>query len=57
MTKKSIIKFVFERNNLSHIQNISRLRIHEDRNLKKGLRLNRNERVLDFPKNLLYNAT
>ena len=53
MSKKSKIKFVFERNNLSHIQNISRLRIHEDRNLKKGLRLNRNERVLDFPKNLL----
>ncbi len=53
MSNKSKSKFVFERNHLSHIKNILRLRIYEDRNLKKGLRLNRNERVLDFPKNLL----
>ena len=46
-------KFIFESKKLSHITSIIRTRIAEDRNLSKGLRLNRNERVLNFPKNLL----
>ena len=36
-----------------NIQKVERLRISENRDLNKGLRLNRNEKVEDFPKNLL----
>ena len=32
---------------------IKRMRILENRDLKKGIRLNRNERVEDFPKGML----
>lgn len=41
-------EFIFNRLNL-----INRLRILENRDLKKGLRLNRNERVEDFPRDIL----
>ena len=43
-------KFVFEKNSLSQID---RIRIKENRDLKKGIRLNRNERVDNFEKNIL----
>ena len=48
-------KFIFDTKELKHINSIFRTRIAEDRNLSKGLRLNRNERVLNFSKNLLSN--
>ena len=48
-------KFIFESKKLLHTNSIIRTRIVEDRNLSKGLRLNRNERVLNFSKNLLSN--
>jgi len=53
MVKNLKRKFVFERAILQHTKNIFRTRIKEDRNLKKGIRLNRNERVLDYPNSLL----
>ena len=43
-------KFVFEKKELSFIK---RLRIPENRDLKNGLRLNRNERVDNFEKSIL----
>ena len=47
--RKNINKlFIYE-----NIQQVERLRIPENRDLNKGVRLNRNERVEDFPKNLL----
>ena len=48
MKKKLNKKFVF-----SEIKSTKRVRIKENRDLIKGIRLNRNERVDDFPKNLL----
>ena len=48
-------KFIFESKKLLHAASIIRTRIAEDRNLSKGLRLNRNERVLNFSKSLLSN--
>tara|TARA_A100001011_G_scaffold16199_2_gene16808 strand:- start:7184 stop:8257 length:1074 start_codon:yes stop_codon:yes gene_type:complete len=41
--------------NLSHLKSLRRERIPENRDLKKGLRLNRNERVSPWPKNYLKN--
>jgi len=46
-------KFIFERANLNYLKNINRMRIGENRNLVKGIRMNRNERVEDFDKNTL----
>ena len=43
-------KFVFEKKELSFVK---RLRIPENRDLKNGLRLNRNERVDNFEKSIL----
>ena len=45
--------FIFERKNLNYLKNIKRIRIFENRNLTKGIRMNRNERVLDFDQNIL----
>ena len=39
--------------NFNHYKQIKRVRISENRNLKKGIRLNRNERVENFKKNIL----
>ena len=41
-------EYVFERLNY-----FKRMRIAEDRDLVNGLRLNRNERVEDFPKDII----
>ena len=38
-------KFIYDRKHLTHTKNIIRTRINEERNLVKGIRLNRNERV------------
>ena len=38
-----------------HLKNLKRFRIAEGRNLKKGLRLDRNEKVDLWPKNFIYN--
>ena len=37
----------------NYLENIKRIRITENRNLTQGIRMNRNERVLDFDQNLL----
>ena len=50
MKKYKNKKFIFERSNFVHLLNFRRIRIPENRDLKKGLRLNRNERVENFPK-------
>jgi histidinol-phosphate aminotransferase len=39
--------------NLSHLKDIRRLRIPENRDLSRGLRLNRNEKVTGWPKDFL----
>jgi histidinol-phosphate aminotransferase len=46
-------KFIYDRKHLTHTKNIIRTRINEERNLAKGIRLNRNERVEGYPKRLL----
>ena len=46
-------KFIFERKKFNYLENIKRVRITENRNLTQGIRMNRNERVLDFDQNLL----
>ena len=38
-----------------HLKHIKRIRVAEGRNLKKGLRLDRNEKVDLWPKNFIYN--
>ena len=43
-------KYIFEQ----QFNNIERIRIPENRDLKFGLRLNRNERVENFPKKLFH---
>ena len=47
--------FIYNQRFLEIAKKTKRIRIYEDRNLKKGIRLNRNERVLDFPKNIFIN--
>ena len=42
--------FIFDKKKISIV---NRVRIAENRDLKKGLRLNRNERVENFEKNIL----
>ena len=37
-----------------HLKNLKRIRVAEGRNLKKGLRLDRNEKVDLWPKNFIY---
>ena len=39
-----------------HLKNLKRIRVAEGRNLKKGLRLDRNEKVDLWPKNFIYNV-
>ena len=52
-TKSDNKKFIFERKKFNYLENIKRVRITENRNLTQGIRMNRNERVLDFDQNLL----
>jgi len=52
-TKINNKKFIFERRSLNYLKKIKRIRISENRNLEKGIRMNRNERVLDFNQKIL----
>ena len=52
-TKSDNKKFIFEIKKFNYLENIKRIRIAENRNLAQGIRMNRNERVLDFDQNLL----
>jgi len=51
-TKSGNKKFIFERKKFNYLENIKRVRITENRNLTQGIRMNRNEKVLDFDQNL-----